>query len=520
MFQLLIQSFSNIYTLGLSLRLSYLSIRSWYLLLSLLSLLACDGDLTQANAPIISLSSTEILFTAPPQGTNESQFVLNVRNEGTADLIIVRTELQEKNQQGEDSEFAILDKDDWNNRLVIGAGKSKDLILSWRPLDANQDSAQLEIESNDGTVQVEITTVDLDPNLMVISNHPPITIEDGKESIVFTEAMYSGYQKTILEIRPDSPVPLILEEICLINDDGNCVTTYPTSDAFFICDTAEANLENCRPLPNELPVLEFDENYRFSIFFHVIDQRDSGFYAKLRIKSNASEQPDVVIQLKGIACQRDALNPICQKCGDGRVDDTEDCDDGNLIDLDGCGLNCKITEVACVEGKLGCPCQDGTCNLGFACDLALNLCVSCSGQVGCPCPCNGQSMCNEATGLCEVKVLDAFLDHDAQLDMGLDMTTDLGTDDRLDMTTDLGTNDRFDMFSTDMHLASDQGLSTDFSVDMMIDQILGLQSFSHSNLVLGAISHQSPQYQVIGVFSIGSSIGQTANYTIKSTLNP
>jgi hypothetical protein len=55
---------------------------------------------------------------------------------------------------------------------------------------------------------------------------------------------------------------------------------------------------------------------------------------------------------------------------------------------------------------------------------------------------------------------------------------------------------------------------------MMIDQILGLQSFSHSNLVLGAISHQSPQYQVIGVFSIGSSIGQTANYTIKSTLNP
>ncbi len=492
-------------------------------LILILFLFACGDDLTQAKAPKLSVSATQILFPSPELGKNESEYRLKVSNEGNADLLIVRTAFIENNHVNGDSEFAILDEDDWNNRLLIKAGQSKDLRLTWKPLDDNQDHTTLEIESNDGTVQVEINTVDLDPNILILSTNPSISIENENATLFFTQAMYGFYQKAVIEIRPDSPVPLILKEICLINDGGDCMTTYPTSDEFFLCDTAQATKENCSPIPNQLPVLAFDENYKFSLFFHVIDQRDSGFYGNLRIKSNASETPDALIALKGNACTRDELNPICQKCGDGRVDadSMEECDDGNFVDLDGCGLNCKTTEISCVDGTLGCPCRtDGNqaCDLGFSCDAALRICVSCSGQVGCPCPCNAQSTCNEETGICEMSHLeDAFLMNDMLIENSDMDIQDQLLDMHIDTVEDMAVHD---MYSLDMQIALDQSINDDFSVDMMMIDILGISHFFHQHLVQGAFSGYDRNYNMTGILSSGSSLGHSTNYTIQSTLNP
>jgi cysteine-rich repeat protein len=489
--------------------------------------LSCDGDLSRSNAPKISLSSNQILFTAPALGNNESQFVLTISNVGTADLIIVRTEL--KDQQQGDSEFSLIDQDDWNNRLVIKSGSAKDLTLIWKPLDANQDSAVLEIESNDGLVKVDISTIDLDPNINVSSINPPITKEGNQEMLIFSEAMYLGYQKAIVEVRSDSAIPLILEEICLLNDQGDCWATYPTSDAFFLCDTDEATLSSCRPIRQDLPSLAFDESYRFSLFFQVIDQRASGFYGKLRIKSNASQKPDYLIQLKGEACIRDTLNPMCQKCGDGIINDDEECDDRNLIELDGCGLNCKHSEIACIEGKAGCPCAstDLACEAGLTCDSLLNLCVSCNGQIGCPCPCGPQAVCHQELGICEAQGM-LMGDMGWQGDLGL---FDLGALDLGDLDMQQGGDMRIDedmAVSVDMALSVDLGLLdmnldqeiiSDFSLDMMIN-ILKPQVFHPSSLVQGAILHQNQQYRLNSIVSIGSSVGSTQQHILRATLNP
>jgi cysteine-rich repeat protein len=505
----------------------------YLLLLITILLLSCDGNLSRSNAPKISLSSNQILFTAPELGNNESQFVLTVSNVGTADLIIVRTEINDQ-QQG-DSEFSLLDQDDWNNRLVLQSGRTKDLTLIWKPLDTNQDSALLEIESNDGLIKVAISTVDLDPNINVTTINPSITKEGNQEMLIFSEAMYLGYQKAIVEVRSDSSIPLTLQEICLLNDQGDCKISYPTSDAFFLCDTAEAILSSCQPLPQELASLSFDETYRFSLFFQVIDQRDSGFYGKLRIKSNASQKPDYLIQLKGEACLRDPLNPMCQKCGDGIINDDEECDDGNLIDLDGCGLNCKHSEIACIEGKAGCPCSstDLVCEAGLTCDSLLNLCVSCNGQIGCPCPCGPQAVCNQELGICETQGMlrdDMGWQGDLGLfDLGtLDMAqgVDMGIDEDMAVPTDLAFNDMavsIDLaLSTDLGLLDmyiDQEILSDFSLDMMIE-ILKPQVFHPSSLVLGAMIHQNQQYRLNSIISIGSSVGSTQQHILRATLNP
>ena len=36
------------------------------------------------------------------------------------------------------------------------------------------------------------------------------------------------------------------------------------------------------------------------------------------------------------------LNPVCQRCGNGVIDDGEACDDGNLKDGDGCSHACLL----------------------------------------------------------------------------------------------------------------------------------------------------------------------------------
>src|SRR4051812_563136 len=78
----------------------------------------------------------------------------------------------------------------------------------------------------------------------------------------------------------------------------------------------------------------------------------------------------------GIICpsgtQCAAAQPICitNSCGDGIVQTTEKCDDGNIIDGDGCSRDCQSTEV-CGNRKIdtaaGELCDDGNTLGGDGC---------------------------------------------------------------------------------------------------------------------------------------------------------
>ncbi len=60
---------------------------------------------------------------------------------------------------------------------------------------------------------------------------------------------------------------------------------------------------------------------------------------------------------------------VAGRCGDGTVDPTEECDDGNLEAGDGCDADCNIEHV-CGDGHLdpGESCDDGNLEAGDGCD--------------------------------------------------------------------------------------------------------------------------------------------------------
>jgi cysteine-rich repeat protein len=86
---------------------------------------------------------------------------------------------------------------------------------------------------------------------------------------------------------------------------------------------------------------------------------------------------------------------ICPVCGDGKVEGDEECDDGNIIDGDGCNATCEIEVAICGNGKVegNEKCDDGntsaidgcspTCQLECGDGIIQGVCTS--GLIGMSC---------------------------------------------------------------------------------------------------------------------------------------
>ena len=120
------------------------------------------------------------------------------------------------------------------------------------------------------------------------------------------------------------------------------------------------------------------------------------------------------------------LDPTCVICGNGIVNTGEECDDGNLVDGDGCDSNCTLTRCGNGIVTAGEQCDDGNLLAGdccspicqfesdtTACEKDGNLCTAdhCDGAGKCVVgpnlvcaddgnSCNGPESCNPTTGLC------------------------------------------------------------------------------------------------------------------------
>ncbi len=82
-------------------------------------------------------------------------------------------------------------------------------------------------------------------------------------------------------------------------------------------------------------------------------------------------------------------------CGNGTVDPGEQCDDGNLLNGDGCDANCRLEGAVCGNGVLeaGEQCDDGNTNNGDGCNANCRLEVG-----GCvPPTCNDNNPCTVDT---------------------------------------------------------------------------------------------------------------------------
>jgi len=69
------------------------------------------------------------------------------------------------------------------------------------------------------------------------------------------------------------------------------------------------------------------------------------------------QRTTLLVALALTACMS-AEGPVC---GDGVLEDPEECDDGNLETFDGCGVTCEIESYACPNGIVepGEECDDG-----------------------------------------------------------------------------------------------------------------------------------------------------------------
>ncbi|MCP3980686.1 MAG: DUF4215 domain-containing protein [bacterium] len=91
-------------------------------------------------------------------------------------------------------------------------------------------------------------------------------------------------------------------------------------------------------------------------------------------------------------------------CGDGVVDGSEECDDGNIESGDCCSACCTLEPA-------GATCEDGLyCTVGDGCDAA-GICVAgaardCSDGIACT-----DDMCDEAANVCSATPIDAACDN-------------------------------------------------------------------------------------------------------------
>jgi cysteine-rich repeat protein len=131
-------------------------------------------------------------------------------------------------------------------------------------------------------------------------------------------------------------------EVC---DDGNDERNDGCDDCRFSCETAG----DC----NDSNVCNGDE---------VCDAQTHTCVAGLGLEDGTECGPAHVC--RGERC-------VSAACGDGQVDLDEECDDGNLLEGDGCGLDCRY------ECKSHADCNDGNaCNGEETCDLELHICIA------------------------------------------------------------------------------------------------------------------------------------------------
>jgi len=163
----------------------------------------------------------------------------------------------------------------------------------------------------------------------------------------------------------------------------NACNTFPNPLWFYECclDTF--------PLPTECSknALAFanDSKSKDTIIYTVgIGVNESSDFEQL-LKEIASDPTNFhnaasIIDLRDIYTQ--LATEICQ-CGNGQIDPGEECDDGNLIDGDGCSASCQID---------GCT-QNSDCTDNNVCN-GVEICVAGSCQLGSPLVCNDSLFCN------------------------------------------------------------------------------------------------------------------------------
>ena len=123
-----------------------------------LALSACENP-KPTSGPLLVIDPSALVIGLPSEGSDYQEASLRLSNGGGADVLITNLQLIEEDDT---PELTLLDADDWQGRVTLQPGESRELRVGWRLLDAQADRGEIRLRSNDGDRVVSIETADPD----------------------------------------------------------------------------------------------------------------------------------------------------------------------------------------------------------------------------------------------------------------------------------------------------------------------------------------------------------------------
>ncbi|MEE2755255.1 MAG: DUF4215 domain-containing protein [Myxococcota bacterium] len=302
----------------------------------LLSIMLGCEDISASKTPTLVIDPAAVAFSVPDDLNEVSVRRVTMSNDGTASLIVSSIRVAEDDDI---TELSLLDSDDFSDIVRLEPGATRELAIAWRLRDAVSDQGRLIVTSNAGDdVVVPITTPDIDPEISVDSTPPGVFQGDVLE-VVLDQSFEGIGQTALFQVRNPSLAPLSIRTICRLQpDSGDCLED--SSDelgVFRICHGHVDEESDCLE-PETGQTLQNDETYQFSVRYSALEDGQM----RILLESNAAQQPQFIVRIRGSVCRRLSNGDLCGRCGNGQVDPGEACDDGNVDPHDACQNQCTV----------------------------------------------------------------------------------------------------------------------------------------------------------------------------------
>ncbi len=331
----------------------------------LLSLsVGCD-DITASKTPTLVIEPAEVTFSTPDNINEVSVRRLTISNDGTASLIVSNIRVVEDDDV---AELSLLDSDDFMNTFRLEPGAERDVSIAWRLRDALSDRGRLILSSNAGDdVIVPIATPDIDPEILVDATPQGEFVGDVLE-VVLDQGVQGTVQTAFFEVRNPGLAPLSIQTICLLqSQNGECFDDSTDDVGLFRLCHGHITVDSDCLEPEMGQTLQNDDIYQFTVLYSA---RDDG-QTRILLESNAAQQPQFIVRVRGSICRRTSAGDLCGSCGNGQIEPGEECDDGNVDPHDECQNQCSAPR--CGDGivRVGTEvCDDGNNDDTDACTSA------------------------------------------------------------------------------------------------------------------------------------------------------
>ena len=259
----------------------------------------CDQVAKPIGLLTLEVSPQQLLIELPSLESIEAGAVVTLTNPGRFEVVVSRVEITESDDV---TELEISNLELWSEPVSIPPGESRMINVLWRLQDTVADEAILTVETEADTYTVALQTGEVSPGIELVSDPPATSSQQGVD-IRLAEVMPGVWQRVELSVRSLSLAVLSLQQICFINEAGQCINT-SSSRAFRLCDGRGATPESCSNIETLTP-LERGESYAFSVLFELPAEELRSMSERFVIYSDAVNAPELVVQIIAPLCIRD-----------------------------------------------------------------------------------------------------------------------------------------------------------------------------------------------------------------------